>query len=566
MKNRAFTFSLGLLLAISTIPVYAEQVVVGKIGFAKGSNAAQQPNSAPRLLGKDADVYQGDNIQTSDASFVIVEFNDGSKVTIRPNSNFTIEQFDSVNKNAKLTVHEGGVRASTGEFSKAGADNFQIKTPTATLKGDKDSDFSVRVCKNDCGDKDKKEDATKDTSVAKVVDIKGDVFAQNRVDKNAVERKLTMGTGLNAKDFLTSQADSYVVMVFRDGEKVTLQPKSEFDIVKYDFQQPGKKDQMLFKLAAGGMRALTGSIGKKDHSAYALDTPVATIGIRGTESETVIDDAFDVNTGAAPVYNHVTEGAISIKNEAGEMTLDQGESSVTVNSSTPTVQIPSLPAKVTNQLSITPSPKTAPNPDKMFDKPAASSSKSGTYATVNKGSAKMESSTKGSDKDKGLNEKAVDKSSSNSANDKETRSYKEEPSREKNNEKLPAPAIASNSENNDKENDRENGREKRSEKSPMMPSGSNNEPGGSGGGRFSNSSNEANTMTLSEGESSFSSESGGDAVKLDEPPMMMVRDQNMPPPMSMDSNAPAPSTLLFSPMNDPNGGQKERSGGGCIVQ
>jgi len=72
-------------------------------------------------------------------------------------------------------------------------------------------------------------------------------------------------------------------------------------------------------------------------------------------------------------------------------------------------------------------------------------------------------------------------------------------------------------------------------------------------------------MTLSEGESSFSSESGGDAVKLDEPPMMMIRDQNMPPPMSMDSNAPAPSTLLFSPMNDPNGDQKERRGG-CIVQ
>jgi|GEM_PF-1074684 len=565
MRIRAFAFSLGLFfLATSTIPVYAaELTAVGKISFAKGSNAAQQPNSAPRLLGKDAEVYQGDNIQTSDSSFVIVEFTDKSKVTIRPNSNFTIEQFDSVNKNAKLTVHEGGVRASTGEFSKAGADNFQIKTPTATLKGDKDSDFSVRVCKEDCGDK--KEDATKDTSVAKVVDIKGDVFAQNRVDKNAAERKLTMGTGLNAKDFLTSQAESYVVMVFRDGEKVTLQPKSEFDIVKYDFQQPGKKDQMLFKLAAGGMRALTGSIGKKDHSAYALDTPVATIGIRGTESETVIDDAFDVNTGAAPVYNHVTEGAISVKNEAGEMTLNQGESSVTVNSSTPTVQIPSLPAKVTNQLSITPSPKTAPNPDKMFDKPAASSSKSGTYATVNKGSAKMESSAKGGDKDKILNEKAVDKSSSNLANDKETRSDKEEPSREKNNEKLPAPAIASNSENNDKENDRENSREKRSEKSPIMPSGSNNEPGDSGGGRFSNNSNEANIMTLSEGESSFSSESGGDAVKLDEPPMMMIRDQNMPPPMSMDSNAPAPSTLLFSPMNDPNGDQKERRGG-CIVQ
>jgi hypothetical protein len=386
-------FNLGLLLTLFSFSIFAQPAVVGKISFAKGSNAAQQPNAAPRLLGKDAEVYQGDNIQTSDSSFVIVEFIDGSKVTIRPNSNFTIEQFDSANKNAKLTVHEGGVRAATGEFAKNGKDNFQIKTPTATLKGDKDSDYTVRVCKDDCDKdaKDKKEPA-KDTSVAKIVDIKGEAYAQNRADKSAQERKLAMGSGLNPKDFLTTQADSYVVMVFRDGEKVTLQPKSELDIVKYDFQQPGKKDQMLFKLAAGGMRALTGSIGKKDKSAYALDTPVATIGIRGTEAETVIDDAVDVNTGNAPVYNSVTEGAISIKNEAGETVLNQGQSSVTTSPTTPTVQIPSLPSKIADQLSTTPSPKTAPDPDKAFDKPSAS--KSGTYATVNKGKGTVESNTK----------------------------------------------------------------------------------------------------------------------------------------------------------------------------
>ena len=100
MKYHAF--SLSILFAALTLPVYAaQQTAVGKISFAKGSNAAQQPNAAPRLLGKDAEIFQGDNIQTSDASFVIVEFTDGSKVTIRPNSNFKIEQFDPTTKNAK---------------------------------------------------------------------------------------------------------------------------------------------------------------------------------------------------------------------------------------------------------------------------------------------------------------------------------------------------------------------------------------------------------------------------------------------------------------------------------
>ena len=515
MKCRVF--NLSLFLVTFMIPVYAQQVAVGKIGFAKGSNAAQQPNAAPRLLGKDAEVYQGDNIQTSDESFVIVEFTDGSKVTVRPNSNFKIEQFDNASKNAKFTVYEGGVRASTGEFAKAGSDNFQIKTPTATLKGDKDSDYSVRVCKEDCDNKEKKSEPSKDTSVAKVVDIKGEVFAKNRTDKNASDRKLALGGGLNPQDYLTSESNSYLVMVFRDGEKVTLQPNSQLDIVKYDFQQPDKKDQMLFKLAAGGMRALTGSIGKKDHSAYALDTPVATIGIRGTESETVIDDSVDVSTGHAPVYNHVTEGVISVRNEAGETVLNQGESSITSSPNTPTIQVPTLPPKVNNQLSNTPSPKTAPDPHKPFDKPAASN-KSGTYATVNKGSAKLESN-KGdekADKPEKSDKNTPDKNSSTTSNDKG---------------------------GNDKHDDKSN--------APPPPP-SNDDSSGSGKGKPGGS------VTLAAGESSFSGASGG-AAKLDAPPPFITHD-DAPPPSGFGNNAPPP---MFSPLNNMN---TKDAGAACVVE
>ena len=217
------TFYMGLLCSVFVLPSYAQNTVVGKIGFAKGNSAAQQTNEAPRILAKDAPVYQGDNIQTSDASFVIVDFTDGSKINIRPNSNFKIDTFDTSTKNAKFTVYEGAVRASTGDIATTGQDNFQIKTPTTTLKGDKDSDYTVYVCKEQCNNAKK----TPDISVAKVVDIKGDVYAQNSANKNEGERKLSLGANLNAQDYLTSQADSYVVMVFRDGEKVTLQANSE---------------------------------------------------------------------------------------------------------------------------------------------------------------------------------------------------------------------------------------------------------------------------------------------------------------------------------------------------
>ena len=481
---------------------HAESTVVGKVNFSKGSNAAQQSNQQPRLLGKDSDIYQGDNIQTCEGSFVIVEFNDGSKVTIRPNSNFKVEQFDNTNKSAKLTVYEGGVKASTGDFAKAGADNFQIKTPTATLKGAQDSEYSIKVCKENCDTPSK--DAKKDNSVAKVVDVKGIVMAKNRSDNNADERKLTTGSDLSPQDFLTSQADSYAVMVFRDGQKITIQPNSEFDIVEYNFQQPGKKDQMAFKLVTGGMRALTGSIGKKDHDAYKLDTPVATIGIRGTESETIIDNAVDVNTGSAPVYNHVTEGSISVKNEAGEMTLGQGQSSVTSSPTAPTTQVPSLPAKVTEQINSTPSPKAAPDADKAFDaKAPANSGKAAATIAVNKGTgtvtSKSEDEKKSDKTEKGAN---TNKSSDNTRNDSES-------------------SPAANSTNND-----------------------------SGGGK---NANPTGGTVLTAGQSLTSSESGEAKTSSEMPADIAKEFANTPSPTGS-------SGASMSPLSESAGG------GGCAVQ
>ncbi len=289
----ALSLSIGLVLAL---PVYAAPQIVGHISFVKGSNAAQLPGEAPRILGKDTEIFQGDNIQTTERSFVIVEFTDGSKVTVRPNSNFTIDHYDSqsANKSAQLVLHEGGVNASTGDIAKGNPENFQIKTPTATVKPSSEkAEFTVGVCDKACEERGKEAAAnaerTEQSAVARVVDLKGDVSAINRADKNAKERPLSVGKPLYNSDSIHSEKDSYALMVFPDGQKITLKPDSDMDIKQYIYQVKGKKDQVLLRLATGGLRSLTGSIGKNDHSAYSLDTPVATIGIRGSGADTDTD-------------------------------------------------------------------------------------------------------------------------------------------------------------------------------------------------------------------------------------------------------------------------------------
>ncbi len=70
---------------------------------------------------------------------------------------------------------------------------------------------------------------------------------------------------------------------FTDGAYVSLQPNTDFAIREYRYD--GKTDgseRGVFGLVRGALRTVTGAIGRVNRSAYQIQTPTATIGIRGT--------------------------------------------------------------------------------------------------------------------------------------------------------------------------------------------------------------------------------------------------------------------------------------------
>jgi hypothetical protein len=70
---------------------------------------------------------------------------------------------------------------------------------------------------------------------------------------------------------------------FTDGGYVSLQPDTDFSVRDYRFD--GKADgseRGVFGLVKGAMRTVTGLIGRANRAAYQIQTPTATIGIRGT--------------------------------------------------------------------------------------------------------------------------------------------------------------------------------------------------------------------------------------------------------------------------------------------
>ena len=96
--------------------------------------------------------------------------------------------------------------------------------------------------------------------------------------------KLTFGTAVQDKDVLRTGPASNLQVRFTDESIVSMKESSELRID--DFQFTGKEDgneRAFFRLVKGGLRTVTGLIGRANHKNYQMSTTTATIGIRGTD-------------------------------------------------------------------------------------------------------------------------------------------------------------------------------------------------------------------------------------------------------------------------------------------
>ncbi len=149
-------------------------------------------------------------------------------------------------------------------------------------------------------------------------------FAAGRVTAISAsgERPLTKGAEIGNGDTIRTADGSRAQVRFSDGALVSLQPRSEFRIDNYEFS--GKEDGQekgFFSLLKGGLRTITGFIGRTHRNNYKVSTAVATIGIRGTEYTVQVEE-----DGTTQV--HTGEGLIEISGTAGSLLLASGESGI----------------------------------------------------------------------------------------------------------------------------------------------------------------------------------------------------------------------------------------------
>jgi hypothetical protein len=97
-------------------------------------------------------------------------------------------------------------------------------------------------------------------------------------------RALSNKSEIQKGDVIETQKDSYAQVKFADGAVMTVKPNSRVKVEEFVFNdKEPKADKSTLALIKGGMRMVTGLIGKRgDQDAFKMNTATATIGIRGT--------------------------------------------------------------------------------------------------------------------------------------------------------------------------------------------------------------------------------------------------------------------------------------------
>lgn len=161
-------------------------------------------------------------------------------------------------------------------------------------------------------------------TAGKVSFVTGNVTATST---DGQSRALKRGDAINGGDRIETRGGRLQIR-FTDGGFVALQPNTVFGVDQYLYANKAPEETSLFfSLLRGGMRTVTGAIGKVNKQSYKVRTPVATIGIRGTGYRAVTDNNRTLVS--------VGTGLVNVENGFGDVTGGAGQNILATNERAP---------------------------------------------------------------------------------------------------------------------------------------------------------------------------------------------------------------------------------------
>lgn len=153
--------------------------------------------------------------------------------------------------------------------------------------------------------------------VGEVIQARGQTLA---VGYNKISRDLGIGDSVFVGDKIITGDDGFIRLHMIDNAKLDLRCYSIMVIEKYDLQSNNRKS--ILNLLQGSLRKVSGEIGKWTEDIYELKTPIASVGVRGTEYALRVyqskgcDGTIDADDDG--LYIKVIDGLVNVHNKAAK--------------------------------------------------------------------------------------------------------------------------------------------------------------------------------------------------------------------------------------------------------
>jgi hypothetical protein len=182
-----------------------------------------------------------------------------------------------------------------------------------------------------------------DAGAGKVIFVFGEAW-KHTVDGG--KHNLKRGMVVNVGETIETSSTGQVQIRMNDNGLISIRPSSQFKIKAFQFSgatgADSADDKSYFQLLKGGFRSITGAVGQNNKKAYKVITPVATIGIRGTDYSARLCDG-DCAQGDG-LYVGVWRGGVSLSNDAGVLNVDAGQFGYVPDLGSAGQRVDSLPA------------------------------------------------------------------------------------------------------------------------------------------------------------------------------------------------------------------------------
>lgn len=175
-------------------------------------------------------------------------------------------------------------------------------------------------------------------------------------------RAVQKGGAVEEGDRVKTSGNSIVQLKMIDGGLLSVRANTDMTISTYQTgNKQNTKGKVEFSLASGTFRSITGAISKANKQGYKVTTPVATIGIRGTDHEPLhIPPAADgSNQQEAGTYDMVNDGQTVLSSEQGSIILSPGQVGYVPDGNTPPSTLPDVPDIYTSPTGISSTPSSS---------------------------------------------------------------------------------------------------------------------------------------------------------------------------------------------------------------